>query len=310
MAEISKISGVAIADVAKVDAVLKADIANINGLTIPSAVAPPLDTYTAATAGYSVRLLRTAYTGDIMRVRRDSDNVEADVGFDGTNSLSLTSPISNTSDAQSYTDFADFVDHTGTPTDAFCRYWYDQSGNTNDASQTAAVRQPKIYDSSIPDFIKENGNPILNGTYATGAGFSVSLGLSQPFTYAGTGALETIGGWVFGFVPQVFGNALEYRIYANLTFNQSFNLSARQHIMVTKFDGASSDAQALTSSGSISAIGNPGTASGFNYILHRRSTDAASQGAKMQEMIFWNTGQSATNMDGIEQNMDDYFSVS
>ena len=36
MAEISKLSGVAIADVTKVDAVLKADIANLNGLTIPS----------------------------------------------------------------------------------------------------------------------------------------------------------------------------------------------------------------------------------------------------------------------------------
>ncbi len=125
-----------------------ASIAEIDGLTIPSgSVTPPLDTYTGAVAGYSVRLLRTAYTGDIMRVRRASDSVEADVGFDSSNELSLTSPISNTSDAQSYTDLADFVDHTGTPSDAFVRYWYDQA-SSNDAGQATSTAQPQIYDAS------------------------------------------------------------------------------------------------------------------------------------------------------------------
>jgi len=98
------------------------------------------------------------YSGACMRVRRDSDNVEADVGFDSNDELSLTSPISNTSDAQSYTDFADFVDHTGTPANAFVRKWYDQSSNTNDAEQSTAGSQPKIYDSST-GLITENGKP-------------------------------------------------------------------------------------------------------------------------------------------------------
>ena len=83
-----------------------------------------------------------------MRVRRDSDNVEADVGFDSNDEFGLTSPISNTSDAQSYTDFADFVDHTGTPANGFCRFWYDQSGNGIHLSQITSGSQPKIYDSS------------------------------------------------------------------------------------------------------------------------------------------------------------------
>ena len=131
------------------DGLAKASILDINGLTVPSALAPPLDTYTGADAGYSVRRIRTLYTGDIMRVRRASDNVEADVGFDSNDELGLTSPISNTSDAQSYTDFADFVDHTGVPTDAFVRYWYDQSGNAEDASQGTSTLQPQIYNGSI-----------------------------------------------------------------------------------------------------------------------------------------------------------------
>ena len=138
------------------DGLAKASILDIDGVAIPAGVAPPLDTYTGASAAFSVRLLRTAYTGDIMRVRRSSDNVEADVGFDASNELSLTSPISNTSDAQSYTDFADFVDHTGTPSDAFVRYWYDQSGNANDGGQATSTQQPKIYDGSF--ITNTNGN--------------------------------------------------------------------------------------------------------------------------------------------------------
>ena len=180
MPEISKINALAIGSVGKVDGLAKASILDIDGVAVPAAVAPPLDTYTGAAAAYSVRLLRTAYTGDIMRVRRDSDNVEADVGFDGSNKLSLTSPISNTSDAQSYTDFADFVDHTGTPTDAFVRYWYDQA-STNDVGQPTAGSQPKIYDATT-GFIQEgstgNEKPAIDiinyGLHATGLSYSIT----------------------------------------------------------------------------------------------------------------------------------------
>ena len=124
----------------------KANIADINGLTIPTSAAPtPL-------GAYSVRLIPAAlgvsgYSGPCMRVRRSSDNVEADVGFDTNGVIGLTSGISNTSDGQSYTDFADFIDHTGTPSTGFCRTWYDQSGNSNDGQESTASSQAKIYDS-------------------------------------------------------------------------------------------------------------------------------------------------------------------
>jgi len=137
-----------------------ASVAEIDGLTISSGSALLLDTYTNATAAYSVRLLRTAYTGPCMRVRRISDDVEADVGFDSNNEFGLTSPISNTSDAQSYTDFADFVDHTGTPTDGLVRFWYDQSTVGRDAGMATNTRQPQIYD-AVNGIIKDNGKPCI-----------------------------------------------------------------------------------------------------------------------------------------------------
>ena len=53
-----------------------------------ASLAPPaspllLDTYTGAAVAYSLRQLRTAYTGAAIRVRRSSDNAEQDINFVG-----------------------------------------------------------------------------------------------------------------------------------------------------------------------------------------------------------------------------------
>jgi len=43
-----------------------------------------LDLYPGATVAYSLRKLRTAYSGSAIRVRRSSDNTEQDFGFDSS----------------------------------------------------------------------------------------------------------------------------------------------------------------------------------------------------------------------------------
>jgi hypothetical protein len=47
-----------------------------NIISVTTLEAPLLDTYSGAAAAYSLRLLRSAYTGDAIRVRRASDNTE------------------------------------------------------------------------------------------------------------------------------------------------------------------------------------------------------------------------------------------
>jgi hypothetical protein len=63
-----------------------------------SAVAPAtsylLDTYSGAAAAYSLRKLRTAYTGNAIRVRRSSDNTSQDIGFDANGELDTASMLS------------------------------------------------------------------------------------------------------------------------------------------------------------------------------------------------------------------------
>jgi len=100
---------------------------------------PLLDTY-PSTAAYSVaRLLRTAYAGDAILVRRASDNAEQAIGF-----------VSGELDAASLATFC-------SGTDGFVKTVYDQQGS-NDATQTTTSAQPKIYD-SVTGVITSNGKP-------------------------------------------------------------------------------------------------------------------------------------------------------
>ena len=103
---------------------------------------PLLDTYSGAAAAYSLRLLDSSYVGSAIRVRRSSDNTEQDIGFNVFGELDTVSLLA----------FAG----TG---DAFVKTWYDQSGNSNDATQTATGSQPQIVSSGA--VIVENGKPAV-----------------------------------------------------------------------------------------------------------------------------------------------------
>jgi hypothetical protein len=103
-----------------------------------------LDDYSGAAAAYSLRLLRSAYTGDAIKVRRAVGSPsEKDIGF-----------VNNELDVADLESFC-------SGTNGFVVTWYDQSGNANDATQTTAANQPQIVSSG--SVILENGKPIING---------------------------------------------------------------------------------------------------------------------------------------------------
>jgi hypothetical protein len=103
-------------------------------------IAKLLDSYTGAAAAYSLRKLRTAYSGYAIRVRRSSDNTSQDIGFDANGNLDTTSMLS-------------FVG-AGT---GFVSIWYDQSGNALDAVQASSSWQPQIIISGVLNTY--NGKP-------------------------------------------------------------------------------------------------------------------------------------------------------
>ena len=97
-----------------------------------------LDTYTGAQTAYSFnRKLRTDYSGSAFRVRRDSDNAELDIGYSGTNV-----------DESALTTFVG-------ANSAYVVTAYDQSGNSNDWTQSTANLQPRIVNAGTVE--KVNG---------------------------------------------------------------------------------------------------------------------------------------------------------
>jgi hypothetical protein len=89
-----------------------------------------LDLYPNAAVAYSLRKVRTAYSGNAIRVRRSSDNAEQDIGFNSSGELDTTALLV-------------FVG-TGILDNGFVTKWYDQSTNVNDATQATVGRQPII----------------------------------------------------------------------------------------------------------------------------------------------------------------------
>ncbi len=89
-----------------------------------------LDTYSGASAAYSLRRLSSTYTGNLIRVRRSSDNTEQDISYDSNNVLDETALLA-------------FVG-VGS---ASITTWYDQSGNSRNVTQPTAASQPLIVSS-------------------------------------------------------------------------------------------------------------------------------------------------------------------
>lgn len=139
----------------------------------PSATTPAallLDTYTGATMAYSLRKLRSAYTGDAVRVRRASDGTETNIGFSG-----------NDFDSAALTSFASGTTATVTT-------WYDQSGNADNLTQTDSQKQPFIF--SGGSITEINSLPtirqIRTGSGATAKSLTGSTIISNPFTIVAT----------------------------------------------------------------------------------------------------------------------------
>jgi hypothetical protein len=131
---------------AVIDAFMQGSTGNVSIVCIRTLVsASPdklLDTYTGAAAAYSVRLLDKDYTGYCMKVRRASDDAEADIGFDSNGDL----------------DTSAIATHCGASA-GYCSVWYDMSGNGNNATQSTTTQQPQIYNGTA--VITENGKPAL-----------------------------------------------------------------------------------------------------------------------------------------------------
>lgn len=116
----------------------------------------PLDQVASCKLAVGLRLLRTNYGGSAIRLRRNSDNVEADFGFVGTDLdvSSISSWLAGSS--------------------AYCVKLYDQSGNGNDMVPSSTSAQPLYVENGL------NSKPILR--FNTSQNIKNTMNFTAPYT--------------------------------------------------------------------------------------------------------------------------------
>ena len=247
-----------------------------------------LDNYPGASVAYSLRKVRTAYTGSAIRVRRSSDNTEQDIAFDSNGNLNTTSLLAFVGSGSGYVV-----------------KWYDQSGNNNSLFKTSATNQPRIVNAGVVETI--GGKPavrwitignvehlmglttgltnvqsvFMNITYLSGAGMAPLLGHTTYYDYHTDGV-----------------------VYLNTTHAASYVLNGTKYI-----NGISKTNATFTKSSSNSLISMIHTsASGrVNQISSDRVLGSWFSGY-FSEIILYPNNQT-NNRAKIESNMNGYYSI-
>jgi hypothetical protein len=246
---------------------------------------PLLDLYPNASAAYSLRLLRAAYSGFAIRVRRSSDNAEQNIGF-----------VSNQLDTAALLTFCGAGN-------GFVTTWYDQSGNSNNATQATAANQYRIVDAGAiytnlgkpALFNNTNTANLLMGTRTT----NTSVFLVRK-TILGTAARNFILGDTntFNYHSGSSTYLLTGVAAASVTSGSNYSNGVLKNFTTNSYP--------LNSTDLISMIHN-GTANSNCLFQDRGQADNVLFGT-IQEVILYSSDQT-TNRVGIQDNINLYYDI-
>ena len=258
-----------------------------------------LDAYPNAAAAYSLRKLRAAYMGNAIRVRRASDNTEQDINFTSTGALDTTS----------LTTFC-------SGTNGFVKTWYDQSGNSRDATQTTLSNQPQIVTSGT--IMTKNSKPYL---YASGNMFfsPINTNYVSIFTIfsADSGGLKSILGDIgatityftynnyigqLGKMVQGYKNTGSIAVSSTFAYEQNtLKLLQIEDVGTGFYPNNYINNQLNTTGGTTTDVKNVNT-SIFSNLAARNFNGYCS------EIIFYNSSQ-LSNQTPISNNINSYYGI-
>jgi len=264
-----------------------------------------LDDYPAVVA-YSLRKLRTAYTGSAVRVRRSSDNTEQDIGFVG-NSLDTASLLS-------------FVGANN----GFVTTWYDQQ-SSNDLIQATSTRQPQIVASG--SLILRGGEPsvkfdgsndrmiynasVMNSGARNTSYFSVSnndtssnIGTILSLSTASTNSLRTFNersairrrSMIIG------ASSISYEV------EMSAFRTGSDPILHSNFVDNSNNMSTFDNSNTGTTNTYGGTTASTHFQIGAQATGFTYLNGTIQEIVAYNTLE-LTNRTAIETNINDHYAI-
>jgi hypothetical protein len=241
--------------------------AHPNYVPFAAGITPPLDIYTGAAAAYSLRKLRTAYTGSAIRVRRSNDNTEQDIGFTSSGDL----------------DTGALKTFVGAGNNGFVTTWYSQGDSTAvNFTQTTAANQPRIVNAGVID--RQNGKPsfVFDGTRFMDVSSSTAS-----FNY-----LHKTGQTFISIVARVNSNSFSYVLLDNCGTSSNFT----GHSSFTQATGIISSFIGRSVSGQFTVDNRSGNVISANALfLYQNEFDNGNATASERSKIYINSGSAIQN---------------
>ena len=254
-----------------------------------------------------------------MRIRRDSDDEETNIGWDSNGDLDTTA----------------ISDFCGTA-NGYVSQWWDQSTNGNHATQSTTTQQPQIYNGTA--VITENGKPALQLGRSTLKQLTTSA-ISWSTSFTAATVLQPTDDGNFYIKNWSIGSDATERGYAHIAmtgagtrdwsrddsamFGDGYESTSYPRIITTgsaftsgqqalSFLSLNSTASTLHVDGSEPTyrVQQTGNTSADSDILYINGGTTAGQGmdGTMQELILWASDESS-NRSGIESDINTYFSI-
>ena len=249
---------------------------------------PLLDDYPGAARAYSLRLLRSAYTGNCVIVRRASDNALDTIGF-----------VGGVVDTATLKTFC-------ASTDCFVRTWFDQSTNASNANSVTNANQPAIVTNG--DIIRHDGEPTIQSQTNTHRLVISSVTVASVYVVA---KVDTSVGRDLILGSSSFTAALVYggtsggvngiAVISNAIM--STTIENTNENLVAAYTDASTDA--IYVNGSQEATGSVNTFTA-NSLFFLSSTSYFL--GKAKEIIIYSTDQ-FSNHSGIQSNINNFYNT-
>jgi len=267
-----------------------------------------LDTYSGAAVAYSAaRRLSSTYTGNLIRVRRSSDNTEQDIGYDGSNVL----------DESALTTFVG-------ANNGFVVKFYDQSGNGYNLEQTTAANQPKIVSSgtvnklnSKPslnfdgsnDGLAVTDNTILHASALTSCFYVTYLNSSGSNNAIASKSYNSDGGYFFGGYAS-FDQIQEW--LDNVFYGPHFSGIQNTQLLFTNINKTGSSGIKIYKN-STTSVSNTATTdltgtNSYYFTVGKDANAAIYLTGEIQEIVIYSSDQT-TDRTNIESNINTFYSI-
>jgi hypothetical protein len=235
--------------------------------------------------------------------------VYTDIDYPTIDDTSLVSSC-NDGQADELNAFDDLLNLT-TQNDGYIVTWYDQIGS-NDATNSTAAEQPKIWDASA-GLVTEGTRPAIEFDGSDDYLQASSLNISQPTMYfivakrdALTGKQNYIDGATTSQEIMIDASNDTYDMEAGTSLTTGVTAITDQELLLALFNGASSEL--YSNSVEITLSGTPGTNGINNLIVGADADQSDLLDGTMQELIIYSTDQTSNKVI-IETNINGYYLI-